>query len=162
MKLRDDFLRELQRVVGQTHQPVRVSDRARELKCHVSQCDPLGAAVSDFVLQTGELANADVKKLESASKSLCRRVNYLLEPIAPIEIDATGCIVQMRSTPPRKEDKGLKYYELTLRRGGCVSLCRYEKQSGNSRAPIPALLTHEVLGRLVEDFDTAVDEVVAP
>lgn len=161
MKLRDDFLMELRNLIGQSQQQALASDGLRTVKCHVEQCDALSAAVTDFTLETGELANADMIKLETASRSLCQRVTYLLEPISPIEIDATGCVVQMRSNPPHKDDNGLKYYELTLRRGGCVSLCRYEKQPANPRAVVPATLTHEVLGRLVEDFNAAVEEVIA-
>lgn len=161
MKLRDDFLQELNAVLGQAKQQVCVSDGLRIVKCQVLQCDPLGAAVRDLVLETVELAAADIAKLETASKSLCGRVTYLLEPISPIEIDSTGCVVQMRSNPPHKDDNGLKYYELTLRQGGSVSLVRYEKQPGNSRLPVLATLTHEVLGRLVEDFSMAVDEVLS-
>ncbi|TWU21247.1 hypothetical protein [Bythopirellula polymerisocia] len=160
MKLRDDFVQELKSLVGQTNHQVSVSDGLRTIRCKVLQCDPLGAAISDLVLETGELATADIAKLETASKSLCGRVTYLLEPISPIEIDSTGCVVQMRSNPPHKDDNGLKYYELTLRQGGSVSLTRYEKQPANSRLPVPATLTHEVLSRLVEDFSIAVDEVL--
>ncbi len=159
--LRDDFLQELSALVGQTNQQICVIDGPRTVKCQVLQCDPLGAAISNLALETGELVSADIAKLETASKSLCGRVTYLLEPISPIEIDATGCVVQMRSNPPQKDDNGLKYYELTLRQGGSVSLTRYEKQPGNSRLPVPATLTHEVLGRLVEDFNIAVEEVLS-
>jgi hypothetical protein len=161
MKLRDDFLAELRNVMGQLQVPVVAADGPRVVKCRVEQCDALSAAITDFSLQTPELAGADIAKLQAASRSLCQRVTYLLEPISPIEIDATGCVVQMRSNPPHKDDNGLKYYELTLRRGGAVTLCRYEKQSGNARAVVPATLTHEVLGRLVEDFDKAVAEVIS-
>ena len=109
------------------------ADGPRAVRCVVQQCDALGAVITDFSLETPELANADMAKLEAASQSLCQRVTYLLEPISPIEIDATGCVVQMRSNPPHKDDNGLKYYELTLRRGGSVMLCRFEKQPGNAR-----------------------------
>jgi hypothetical protein len=160
MKLRDDFLQQLQNFIGQTQQRAVASDGPRTVKCLVEQCDALSAAVADFTLETGELANADIAKLQAASQSLCQKVTYLLEPISPIEIDATGCVVQMRSNPPHKDDNGLRYYELTLRRGGCVSLCRYEKLPGNARAVVSATLTHEVLARLVEDFNSAVDEVI--
>jgi hypothetical protein len=161
MKLRNEFLAELRNVIGQTQQPILAVDGPRTVKCLVEQCDALSAAITEFSLETGELANADLAKLRTASQSLCQRVTYLLEPISPIEIDATGCVVQMRSNPPHKDDNGLKYYELTLRRGGSVSLCRYEKQPGNARAIVPATLTHEVLGRLVDDFDRAVEEVIS-
>lgn len=160
MKLRDDFLQELRNLIGQTQQRVVASDGPRTVKCRVEMCDALSAAVTDFALETGELANAEIAKLQAASQALCQRVTYLLEPVSPIEIDSSGCVVQMRSNPPHKDDNGLRYYELTLRRGGCVSLSRYEKQAGNARAVVPATLTHEVLARLVEDFNSAVNEVI--
>jgi hypothetical protein len=160
MKLRDDFLQQLTNLLGQSQQRLVATDGPRTIRCQVEQCDALSAAVTDFVLETAELATADIAKLQAASHSLCQRVTYLLEPVSPIEIDATGCVVQMRSNPPHKDDNGLRYYELTLRRGGCVSLCRYEKQPGNARTVVPANLTHEVLARLVEDFDAAVEEVI--
>jgi hypothetical protein len=160
MKLRDDMLRELQALRGQTNQQVLVADGPRSVRCHLFQCDSLGAAISDFCLKTLELTATDIARLETASRALCQRVNYLLEPIAPIEIDATGCIVQMRSNPPHHDDNGLKYYELTMRQGGSVALCRYEKQPGNTRAVVPATLTYEVISRLVKDFSQAVDEAL--
>ncbi|MDZ4656501.1 MAG: hypothetical protein SH868_02865 [Bythopirellula sp.] len=160
MKLRDDFLQELRNLIGQTQQRAIAYEGQRIVRCHVEQCNALSAAVTDFALETAELASADIAKLEAASQALCQRVTYLLEPISPIEVDSTGCVVQMRSNPPHKDDNGLRYYELTLRRGGCVSLCRYEKQAGNARAVVPATLTHEVLARLVEDFNSAVNDVI--
>jgi len=138
-----------------------VVDGARTLKCEVEQCDPLAVAFTQLTLETAELASVDIAKLQSASQSLCQRVNYLLEPISPIETDADGCVVQMRSSPPQKTDTGRNYYELLLRRGGAVVLSRYEKQAGTTRKQVSAMLTHEVLGRLVEDFDATVEEVLA-
>ncbi len=160
MKLRNDFLQELQANLGQTNCNVVVTDGARALKCQIQQCDPLAVAITQLALETNELASVDVAKLQSASQSLCQRVNYLLEPISPIETDADGCVVQMRSSPPQKNDTGRFYYELLLHRGGSVSLCRYEKQAGTSRQRVPATLTHEVLGRLAEDFNETIVEIL--
>ena len=162
MKLRDQLLSDLKSIVGQTHQQLRVSDGPRTVRVAVDRCEPLAVAVSQFLLETSELAGTDVSKLETASKSLCQRVNYLLEPISPIETDADGCVVQMRSNPPLVGDTGRCYYELLLKRGGSVELCRYEKTPSAPRTRVPANLTHEVLGRLVEDFDAIVEEIIKP
>lgn len=161
MKLRDDLLRELTSLVGTTNHQLSLTDGLRTLHCHIDQCDGLGAAVSEFTLASMELAAVDINALSGASSALCHRVNYLLEPISPIEIDSTGCVVQMRSSPPRKDDEGVRYYELSMRTGGSVSLARFEKLPGNGRVAIPSLLTHEVLGRLTEDFSTAIDEALS-
>ncbi|MCG8451006.1 MAG: hypothetical protein MI725_15670 [Pirellulales bacterium] len=160
MSLRDDFLQELQTIVGQKNQRVSVSAGPRTLRCEVDQCDPLAVAVFELILETSELANVEIAKLQAASQSLCNRVTYLLEPISPIETDADGCIVQMRSSPPQQQENGRYYYELLLKRGGCVAMYRYEKQPGAVRSRVAATLTQEVLGRLVEDFDTTVAEVL--
>ena len=161
MTLSADFLSQLQSQVAQGSGRVSASAGPRTVSCEVVQCDPLAVAIRELVLETAELASVDVAKLEKASRSLCQRVNYLLEPISPIETDADGCVVQMRSSPPKQHEQGRFYYELLLRRGGSVALYRYEKQPGSARTLVPATLTHEVLGRLVEDFDSAVDEVLS-
>ncbi len=49
-----------------------------------------------------------------------------------------------------------------LRRGGSIEFCRYEKQPNALRTRVAATLTHEVLGRLVEDFNATVEEILAP
>lgn len=162
MTLRSDFLTELQSIVGQTNQSVTVSDGPRTVRGAIDQCEPLAVALSEFLLETPELAGVSVAKLESASRSLCLRVNYLLEPIAPIETDADSCTVQMRSNPPLVGDTGTTYYELMLRRGGSVEVARYEKQPSSPRTRVPAYLTHEVVGRLIEDFSATVEEIIAP
>ena len=161
MSLRDDFLQKLQSVVGQAHQRVLVTAGPRDLRCEVDQCDQLAVAVFELTLETAELATVEIAKLQAASQSLCNRVTYLLEPISPIETDADGCVVQMRSNPPLQNDSGRFYYELLLRQGGAVSMCRYEKHPGAVRTRVAATLAHEVLGRLAEDFDATVGEVLA-
>ena len=161
MSLRDDFLKELQAIVGQTNQRVSVTAGPRNLRCEVDRCDQLAVAVFELSLETAELANVDIAKLQAVSQALCGRVTYLLEPISPIETDADSCVVQMRSNPPQLNDHGRFYYELLLRRGGSVTLCRYKKHPGSVRTRVPAMLTHEVLGRLAEDFDATITEVLS-
>ncbi|MCA9230896.1 MAG: hypothetical protein KDA57_09605 [Planctomycetales bacterium] len=161
MKLRDEFLRELQAIVGQTNRRVTVADGPRILRCEVDQGTALAAAVYEFILESKELAQVDTAILQQSSQSLCNRVNYLLEPISPIETDIDGCVVQMRSNPPQQNESGKYYYELFLRRGGSIALYRYEKQPGAIRSRVPVTLTHEVLGRLCEDFNATIEEILA-
>lgn len=159
MSISQQLLAELRAAVGQTSQAISVADAPRTLRCQAVQCDPLAVTITELALETSELASVSIQQLEDASRDLCSRVNYLLEPISPIEIDAQGCSVQMRSNPPQSDDNGRRYYELLLRRGGCISLRRYEKQPGAARTVVPAVLTHEVVVRLVDDFSTTVDSI---
>lgn len=162
MSLRDDILQQLPGIVGKKHQTLFSTDGPRRVRCEVDQCDQLAVAVYELILESSELEKTAITKLQAASKKLCDRVTYLLEPISPIETDVEGCVVQMRSNPPQKQDDGRYYYELFLRRGGSVTLQRFEKQPGSIRQRVAANLTHEVLGRLVEDFNATIAEAVKP
>ena len=90
------------------------------------------------------------------AENLSKRLTYLLEPISPIETDAQGCVVQLRSNPPHKDTDRTSYYELLVSRAGELSLCRYTRPAGGTRQLIPAELTREVLCRLAGDFEAVV------
>jgi hypothetical protein len=111
-----------------------------------------------LALTTSELSSAGAAELERLGKALSERLTYLMEPIAPIEIDAASCVVQLRSNPPQTDDDGRTYYELIVRRGGEIALARFRKLLGNARRQVPATVTREVLLRLVGDFCGALDE----
>jgi len=161
MTLRENFLNQLAAAIGKQHQRITATEGPRTLRCEIDQCDQLAVAVYELALETHELANVEIAKLQAASQALCQRVTYLLEPISPIETDADSCVVQMRSTPPQQHENARYYYELFLRRGGSVALYRYEKQPGVIRQRVPATLTQEVLARLAEDFNATIDDVLS-
>lgn len=159
MSLSQQLLAELAARIGQTSFSLKVDDGPRTVRCDALQCETLAVTVNLLTLETPELASVDLARIQAASQALCSRVTYLLEPISPIETDALGCTVQMRSNPPARDDNGRRYYELLLRQGGSVVLRRYEKSPGQPRVPAPAVLTHEVIGRLTEDFAATVDTI---
>ena len=101
------------------------------------------------------MAAAPIDQLKKVADALSKRLTYLLEPISPIEVDADQCVVQLRSNPPQRDDNGTQYYELLVRRGGELSLRRYQKQSGGVRQGVPAQVTREVFLRLIGDFSEA-------
>lgn len=129
----------------------------RQVACDIAEHNPLAVSFNRLQLRTTELANASVAELEGLSKALAQRLTYLMEPISPIEIDAQACVVQMRSSPPQRDDDGRTYYELLVRRGGEIALCRYRKENGAGRRQIAATVTREVLVRLVSDFCRVLD-----
>ena len=138
-------------------QTVTAHEPPRSVRCALDEVTSLAVNVGSLVLETSELATATIHELEEMSRDLSGRVNYLLEPIGPIEADADTCTVQMRSMPPHKDDDGRSYYELLVRRGGELSLRRYRKEPGQPRTAIPATLTREVLVRLIGDFGAVLD-----
>ena len=136
------------RDVGLTQQELaaRLSlDRTSVTKIEAGQ-----RTVDSLELASDKLAQQSLDELKQRSNRLCAKLSYLLEPIALIESDADTCTTQLRSSPPAQEDDQTFYYEILMRRGGIISLQRYQKQSGDMRQNVPATLTQEVLVRLAD------------
>ena len=135
-----------------------VDAQPRRLSCAVVERNSLAVSFEHLRLETSELASASAAELERIGKALAERLTYLMEPIRPIEVDAAGCTVQLRSHPPQRDDDGRTYYELLVRRGGEIELARYRKENDSARRRIPATVTREVLTRLVRDSCAVLDE----
>jgi hypothetical protein len=159
MTLKDQINREFNRVAshsgGPDGQAFSVDTGAGDLQCELTALDNIACAFTHFTLATDKLADASLDQLKRVSESLSKKLSYLLEPISPVETDPDGCTIQMRSSPPHKDDDGTSYYELLVR-GGQLSLCRYTKSSGADRRVIEAHVTREVFQRLAGDFTAAV------
>ncbi|MGD9724602.1 MAG: hypothetical protein AB7O59_25105 [Pirellulales bacterium] len=136
---------------------VSVDDGARRLACDLLALEPLACAFTRLSLSADKLAAMTADQLKGVAENLSQRLTYLLEPISPIETDAQGCVVQMRSNPPHKDTDRTSYYELLVSRAGTLSLCRYTRAAGAQREVIPAQVTREVLVRLAGDFGAAVE-----
>jgi hypothetical protein len=152
MKLHTEFERELANLGHGGAATLAVEVQPRRLTCDIVERNTLAVSFNVLRLSTAELASADAARLEWIGKALAAKLTYLMEPIAPIEIDADACVVQLRSSPPQRDDDGRSYYELLVRRGGEIALSRFRKDNGNARQPISATVTREVLQRLVGDF----------
>ncbi|MBX7167764.1 MAG: hypothetical protein K1X74_15640 [Pirellulales bacterium] len=123
-----------------------------QLECELSGLDALGCAFDRFELTADRVAGVGLDRLKQLGQDLSARLTYLLERISPVEIDAQGCTVQLRSNPPQKDDDGTRYYELLVTRTGKFELARYAKAVGNPRQRVAAHVTREVWLRLVDDF----------
>ena len=152
MNLHTEFERELANIGNGGTATLAVEVQPRTLTCDIVERNALAVSFNVLRLSTAELASADTARLERIGKALAARLTYLMEPISPIEFDAQGCVVQLRSNPPQRDDDGRSYYELLIRHGGEIALTRYRKENGNARQPITATVTREVLTRLVGDF----------
>jgi hypothetical protein len=157
MTLRIQFQQTLDQLGAGGAATVNLADGSRQLTCDLVERNSLAVAFQTLRLATPELAGAATADLERIAQSLSGRLTYLMEPIRPIEIDADACVAQLRSSPPQRDDDGRSYYELTVRRGGELSLCRFRKEPGTARQQIAATVTREVLLRLVDDFEAVLD-----
>ena len=124
----------------------------QQFACELVTLDSLACATTRLALRSDSLRSMSAEQLKAVAQNLSARLTYLLEPISPIEVDAQGCTVQLRSQPPHKSDEGTSYYELLVSRLGEISLRRYARQPGGKRSVIAAHLTREVLLRLAADF----------
>jgi hypothetical protein len=136
-------------------QTITASDGDLRLSCDLTELEKLGCELVRLAVGSPSLAGASAEKLKKIATALSAKLTYLMEPISPIEVDREGCVVQLRSNPPQRNDDGSTYYELLVRRGGELSLARYRKAAGQDRQSVSAHLTREVLLRLVEDFAAA-------
>jgi hypothetical protein len=157
MNLQHQFEQELSKLGSGGTTSLAVEVQPRHLTCDIVERNSLAVSFNQLRLATTELAAAGPADLERIGKALSARLTYLMEPIAPIEIDQAACVVQLRSNPPQRDDDGRSYYELLVRRGGEIALVRYRKENGDARRQIPATLTREVLARLVGDFCAVLD-----
>ncbi|HEY1602821.1 MAG TPA: hypothetical protein VGG64_24670 [Pirellulales bacterium] len=154
MKLVDQARAALQTASGNFR--LEIAESAQRLTCDISALDSLACAFTSFTLSSNIVANLTADQLKRLGEKLAARLTYLLEPIRPIEFDHEQSILQMRSSPPDRDEESTSYYELVARRDGTLSLCRYAKRPGDVRQAIPVNVTREVFFRLVGDFSAAV------
>lgn len=138
-----------------TPQSFRIDAGSGHVEAGLIAIDQLACGFEYLTYRTPRLGSCTIEQLRRIADALAKQLSYLLESISPIEADKEGCVVQMRSHPPHKDDDGTSYYELVVRRGE-LSLCRYTKASGQTRRIIPAVVTREVFCRLAQDLADAV------
>ena len=150
--VKPDVQRELARIHAQGRGRLEIDTGAGRLSADILAADAIGCTFETFSYATDKLAGLSMDKLKKLSDALTARLTYLLEPISTVETDAETATVQLRSNPPQKDEDGSSYYELLVRRGGELTLCRYQKAPGQPRQIVPAHLTRQVFERLADDF----------
>ena len=123
------------------------------LECCLLQANPLGCEF-DY-LQLNGLAVPQISNSDFSDKAnrLASRLNYLLEPISVIEVDAQRQQAILRSTKPQAlATKQRRYYELAVQGNSQIRFARFETVPGQARQRVPAVLTQEVLVRLIGDL----------
>jgi hypothetical protein len=157
MSIREQLQQQLGRLENaggafQSPELIQIDGEDFRLTCEVTGVGSLGCAVNHLTVQSEQLAGKPIEDLKVRAEHLAAKLTYLLEPIAPIEIDSDGCAVQLRSDPPHREGDERTYYELLVLRSGELSLRRFRAEHHRPREPITAHFTREVLGRLADDL----------
>jgi hypothetical protein len=158
MDIKADIQRELKRIQAVTGKGLlQVDADYGRIEADLLAVDAIGCSFQTLGYSTSKLSGATLDELRSISEALTGRLTYLLEPIGLVEVDQDRAAVQLRSSPPQKGEDSTSYYELMVRRGGDITLSRYQKKPGLMRQIVPANITREVLQRLAEDFVAAVE-----
>ncbi|MCO6046006.1 hypothetical protein NG895_19070 [Aeoliella sp. ICT_H6.2] len=125
--------------------------------CELVAVESLGVSLRLLELKSRQLEGKPAEQLRDVAGKLAKKVSYLLEAIAPVEIDDESCTIQMRSMPPHRAENATSYYEVLVT-AGAISLRRYSKTRRTTRQVEAFDLTRQVLLRLVDDFATAAAE----
>ena len=164
MSLSLDLASALIPFTGQTFVPpktVTVSDGGGlSLSVDLLSVESLGVSCEELRLDVPSLGAVTLDVLKKWGDGLCQRITYLLENLGPLEYDAAGNQVLIRSTPPDQAVPGTtKYYEIQLSSHGAgrFSLRRFRNDAANpGRVPVPIQITHEQLAKLVNDLTATV------
>ena len=125
-----------------------------QLRCCVVAVEQLAAVFEQIAYCRSDVTTLQPPEIQKIGSKLADRLQYLLEPIAPIEIDQKGAVLQMRSLPPSDDGQSRSYYELLVR-SSHLSLQRFRVQDHGSRQPAKMTVTYEILARLADDLSAA-------
>lgn len=159
MSLSLDLAAAVQTLVGQTFLPshtLTVSDtHGLSLSLDLICVETLGVSCEELRLNAPHLTGASMDLLKTWAGELCKHITYLLETLNPLEFDAQGNEVLIRSNPPDTSVGHPKYYEVILSSQGAgrFTLQRFEADpQAGGRVRVPLRVTHEQLSKLVNDL----------
>ena len=110
MNLHQQFERELGNLGSGSAGTLAATNPPRTLTCDIVERNPLAVSFNQLRLTHQRIGVGRCDSSSSGSASRWRaRLTYLMEPISPIEFDAEGCVVQLRSNPPQRDDDGRSY-----------------------------------------------------
>ena len=137
------------------------SEGGATVEVNFTAIESLGCAFRELRAVAGALRERPFESLKTWAEQICRKVNYLLEQIGPLELDPESQQVLVRSSVPAKSGEQISYYELRIAAPGTLCLRRYTRPEHDSLPQLCDIqVTQEVLLKLVEDIVAAVP--VAP
>ncbi|MEZ6117092.1 MAG: hypothetical protein R3C28_11040 [Pirellulaceae bacterium] len=123
------------------------------LECCLLQVNPLGCEFDYVQLECSAVCPISHSDFLDKANRLAASLNYLLEPISVIELDANQQQAILRSTKPQAVTaKQRRYYEIAVQGNSQIRFARFESMPGQARQRVPAVLTREVFVRLIGDL----------
>ena len=107
----------------------------------------------DFAVQDPDRPSWSIDELRGWGDRVARRVNYLMEPLVVVEVDAQGGEVEIRSQSPTPRGQLRSFFEVRLGTAGTLRMhrLRFDAADGRRHAA-PFQLSREVLERLADDL----------
>lgn len=101
------------------------------------------------------------ERAADVTDAIARRIDYLSEPLQPLEVDRRTGRAQLRTR--RDRVRGHEYYEVEVDGGDRVDVARYryDRTSGERQA-VPDNQAHGVIRRLVDDLGDLLERRAAP
>lgn len=125
-------------------------DSGWKVSLEIERNEPLSCALAELTCEhTGEPLSTT-----AWAGALEKRIRGLMEPLRLIEADAARDEAVLRSALPTVRGEKRSHYELRLTGGRKASLKRYAAAIDPTakRQATPFVLTHEVLGQLIDDL----------
>jgi hypothetical protein len=157
MKLSEKLLNKLAEDAPQGRHLVSVSDEGAKgwtATLTVDRADSVGCVIWELALQSRAAKTWDVKALTTRAEGIADSVTGLLEPLKLIEVDALRLEALLRSDAPLTRGDDLFYYEAKLQPRNTIMVRRYRGShaAGDKRDQVPFTLTHDAIGKLVDDM----------
>ncbi len=151
-------LAELKGLAAEPPQTVAWSAPGGEvLEADFTAVDSLGCAFRELRLEVPALAAAAFDIVIGWADDFCRRVNYLLEPLARVEQDSGAQVVLARSSPPDRQPARTAFYEIRLHAPNRFSLTRrFTTPDEPTPQPLDMFVTHELFQKLVRDLVSSI------
>jgi hypothetical protein len=128
------------------------TDSGWRVRVQADHVDVIGVRLQALSL-TREGAPGPDQPLAERASQLANRVTGLLEPLRVLEVGETA---QLRSAAPTRRGDEVAYYEILVQDNG-ATVQRYQASlETTGRQAVPFCLTHEALGKLVEDITATV------
>jgi hypothetical protein len=119
----------------------------------VDRADVVGCVIWEMTLQCRAVDAWNADALTTRSQAIERSVTGLLEPLKLLEVDSLRSEALVRSEAPSLRGDDLHYYEVKLQPHNRITLQRFRAshEKGSKREQVPFTLTHDTIGKLVDD-----------
>ncbi len=153
----------VERLRDTAHREVEASTDGVRARARVAGSGPYGCELEGLTVEREEPLD-DVDRGERAAAvthAIARKVDYLSEPLQPLEVDRTSGRGQLRTR--RDRVRGHEYYEVEVDGGDRVDVSRYQyDRASGERHAVSDNQGHGVIRRLVDDLSELIERRATP